>query len=93
MMSFWKNLFGGGGAKSGQATASVEYNGFTIRPEPYLEGGQYQTAGFIEKDIDGMRKSHRFVRADRYPTMENAVEFTVLKAKQMIDLQGDKLFG
>lgn len=92
-MSIWKSLFGGRATTAGQAATPVDYNGFTIRPEPYLEGGQYQTAGTIEKAIDGVRKSHRFVRADRYPTMENAVEFTIVKAKQLIDLQGDKLFG
>ena len=31
-------------------------------------------------------------RADAYPGREDAVAFTVTKAKQIIDLQGDRMF-
>ena len=59
----WARLAGGQAANEAEAPA-VEYNGFRIRPNPYRTGGQYQTAGTIEKDgPDGVRQ-HRFVRAD-----------------------------
>ncbi len=37
-------------------------------------------------------KQHRFIRADAYPGREDAISFTITKAKQIIDLQGDRIF-
>jgi hypothetical protein len=75
------------------AEAAIEYKGYRIRPAPYRTDGLYQTAGIIEKDdADGV-KQHRFVRADTHQTREAAVAFTISKAKQIIDLQGDRLFS
>jgi hypothetical protein len=71
----------------------VDYKGFVIRPAPFKTDGQYQTAGTIERDIDGVRKEHRFIRADAFASLADAVTFTVAKAQQMIDLQGDRMFG
>ena len=81
-------LFGGGGEGAGAkpaASSSVEYNGFTIRAEPYKEAGQYQTAGVITKEIDGVTKEHRFIRADRYASLDDAIAFTFAKGRQIID--------
>jgi hypothetical protein len=92
-MSFLKSLFGGkSAAKSEPAVEPVAYNGFTIRAAPYASEGQYQTAGTIEKEIDGVLKQHRFVRADRHASLESAVSFTVDKARQIVDLQGERIF-
>jgi hypothetical protein len=81
-------LFGGGqdsGGTKPAATSSVEYEGFTIRAEPYKEAGQYQTAGVIIKEIDGVTKEHRFIRADRYASLDDALAFTLAKGRQIID--------
>jgi hypothetical protein len=95
-MSFLKRLFGGGGsaatADPGPA-ASSEHVGFAIKATPYEEGGQWQMCGVIEKEIGGELKSHRFVRADRFPTRDQAAEFTLSKARQIIDQMGDRLFS
>lgn len=95
-MSFFKKLFGGGEAgekaPSGPA-AREEYEGFVILAEPYPEAGQFQLAGTITKEIGGEVKVHRFVRADRFPTREQAAEFTLTKARQIIDQNGERLFG
>jgi hypothetical protein len=32
------------------------------------------------------------VRADTHPTREAAIDFAISKAKQIIDLQGDRIF-
>ena len=64
-----------------------------IRPAPYLEGGEYQVAGVIEKTVEGTTRTHSFVRADRMASPEEAVSFTVLKARQIIDQQGERIFG
>ena len=74
------------------AAEAVEYKGFRIRPEPYSARGGYQTAGIIEKDFEAGVKEHRFVRAETHPSKDDAVAFSVTKAKQIIDEQGDRLF-
>jgi hypothetical protein len=73
-------------------TPVIEYKGCRIRPTPYGTNGQYQTAGVIERDPPDGVKEHRFVRADTHQNRDDAIEFTISKAKQMIDLQGDRMF-
>jgi hypothetical protein len=92
-MSFWKKLFGSAAADGAAAAeTSVEYKGFLIVAAPYLEGGQYQTAGRVEKEVDGVRKEHRFVRADRHAALEDAREFSLAKGRQIVDEQGERMF-
>jgi hypothetical protein len=92
-MSIFKRLFGGGGDDSApKAGASVEHNGFTIRAEPFKNEGQYQTCGVIEKDVAGERKVHKFIRAERHASFEGAVDFTLLKGRQIVDQQGETVF-
>ena len=92
-MSFWGALFGGrGAAAAAKVSDPVEYKGYVIRAAPYKNNGQYQTAGSIARDIGGVRKEHRFIRADAYPSYDDAVTFTVNKARQIIDLQGERMF-
>ncbi len=89
----WARLAGGQGAGgSDEPIAAVEYKGYRIRPTPYRTNGQYQTAGIIEKASAEGVKEHRFVRADTHQSKEDAIDFAISKAKQIIDLQGDRLF-
>lgn len=92
-MSLWRKLFGGGGTKEEPAAEAVEYNGFLIRPAPFIEDGQHQTCGIISKTIDGQLKEHRFIRADRFASRDDAIEVTLRKARQVIDEQGEKIFS
>lgn len=93
-MSLLSALFGRrAGSETAKVADPVEYKGFVIRAAPYKENGQYQTAGIIEREVDGVRKEHRFIRADAYASYEDAVNFTLGKARQMIDLQGERIFG
>ena len=94
-MSFWKSLFGGGSsatATSAKPGRTEDYKGFTIEAAPFKEGGQFQLAGRITKTVDGETREHSFLRADRFSTFEDAESFTFVKAKQMIDQMGDKVF-
>ncbi len=97
-MSFWSALFGrrSGAGTAGEAEPKlsdpVEYKGYVIRAAPYRNNGQYQTAGVIAREIDGVRKEHRFIRADAYANYDDAVTFTLSKARQIVDLQGDRIF-
>ena len=87
-------LAGGGGAQEASPAAAVEYNGYRIKPAPYqTDGGVYQTAGTIEKDGPDGTREHRFVRADTHPSRDDAINFAISKAKQIIDLQGDRIFS
>jgi hypothetical protein len=93
-MSFFKKLFGGGGeAAAPKAARSAEHKGFTIEARPYKEGGQFQLAGVISKEIDGVRKEHKYVRADRFTSLEEAAEIALVKGRQIIDEQGERLLG
>lgn len=93
-MSFLSALFGRrADAKAGRAAEPVEYKGFIIRAAPYKNNGHYQTAGTIEREIGGVRKEHRFIRADAFASFDDAVSFTLSKARQMVDLQGERMFG
>ena len=76
-----------------RAAPAVEYKGYRIRPTPYRNNGLYQTAGIIEKDTPEGVKEHRFIRADTHQGREDAIAFAVSKAKQIIDLQGDRIFA
>ena len=97
-MSFLKKLFGGGG---GEAKASapakpaktVEYQGYTINATPYQEGGQWQTCGVVTKEIDGVVKEHRFIRADRFSDQTAAADHAILKGQQIVDQVGERVFG
>lgn len=89
LKALWQRLVGGA-AKEAEA---ISYNGYLIRPTPYARGGSYQTCGVVTKEIAGEIKEHRFVRAETHPSREAAVEFSIAKARQLIDEQGDRLFG
>ena len=89
----WSRLASGEARQSADpAIPAVEYNGYRIRPAPYRTKDQYQTAGSIEKDTPEGVKEHRFIRADTYNSRDDAVAFTISKAKQIIDQQGDRIF-
>lgn len=93
LKSLWDSLMGkGGGGAEEVAAEPVEYKGYRIRPSPYQAGSQYQTSGIIEKDFPSGTKEHRFVRAESHPSREDAVEFSLIKARQIIDQQGDRMF-
>lgn len=92
-MSFWKKLFGASTSEPATKAEPIEYKGFTIRPEPFSEGGQYQTCAIVTKEIGGEMKEHRLVRADRFPSLDDATDTSLRKARQVIDEQGDRLFG
>jgi len=98
-MSFLKSLFGLGGGKEQGGTApagaakEAEHKGFMIRATPYKDGGQYQTAGTISKELGGEMKEYKFVRADRFSTLEEAADLSLSKGRQIIDEQGERMFN
>jgi hypothetical protein len=94
-MSFLKRLFGGGSdeAPGGKPAKQIEHKGFTIAATPYKNDGQYQTSGVVSKEIDGVVKEHRFIRADRFAALDDAVEVSLRKGQQLVDEQGERMFN
>jgi hypothetical protein len=95
-MSFLKSLFGRSDKKTGETAAAAkraEHKGFLIEARPYKEGSRYQTAGVIAKDVDGVRKEHKFIRADSFTTLEEAADLALSKGRQIVDEQGERMFG
>lgn len=95
-MSFLKRLFGGGGGDAaGEAAAAgqIEHRGYTVKATPFKADGQYQTCGVISREVDGVVKEHRFIRADRFAGLDDAAQTALNKGRQIIDEQGDRMFG
>ena len=96
-MSLLKKLFGIGGASEKPAKAVSEHvishEGYEIRATPYEEQGKWQLCGIISAEVDGVRREHHFIRADRFALIEDAVEMTFFKGRQIIDQTGARLFG
>lgn len=72
--------------------AEIEHEGYRIVATPMPEGSDFRICGVISKEIGGDVKEHRFIRADLLPSLEAANEMTIVKAKQIIKEQGERLF-
>lgn len=99
-MSLFSKLFGGGGQAGADArpettaaTQQIEHKGFTIRAMPFKAEGQFQTAGAITKEIDGEVKEHKFIRADRFASLDDATSLSLRKGQQLVDEQGERIFN
>lgn len=96
-MSFFKKLFGGGGGDKQTAAKNdakpEEYKGFLIQPQPVKQPGGFRIGARIEKDVAGTPRSHDLIRADIVSDPEEAERLSLQKARQVIDEQGERLFG
>jgi hypothetical protein len=94
LMDALRNLFGGGDA-AGEATpaaGAVEYHGYRITPAPERQTSGWNTAGVISKSFPDGVKEHKFIRVDTHMSRDDAVAFSITKAQQIIDEQGDRIF-
>jgi hypothetical protein len=98
-MSFLKKLFGGGdgGSKAAPGEDKVlgeeSYKDFLIKAIEMRAGSELQLAGIIEKDVAGERRTYKFVRADRMSSKDDLVAMAFGKGRQIIDEQGERIFG
>jgi hypothetical protein len=88
-MPFWSRFFGSASPADPAPAAAEAHKGFRITPTPIREGGQFRVSAMIEKD----GRTHRLIRADTTGSEDEARAISVAKAKQMIDEQGEGLFG
>ncbi len=87
-MPFWSRLFGSASADPAPGKGEA-YKDFRITPAPAKEGGQYRVGARIEKD----GRVHVLIRADTMASLEEAMAISLAKARQVIDEQGEKIFG
>lgn len=90
-------LFGGGpsgeeGSEQKVVGEPVTYEGYKIEAMPRKDGSQWQLYGRISKGEGDSLQVHELIRADYFSGLDEAVSFTVRKAQQVIDEQGDKIF-
>ncbi len=83
---------GGEPAAREESGTPVEYKGYVIRPLARRKGSEWLTTGVITKTVADETREHRFVRVDTHSSRDAAEAFTVTKAKQLIDEQGERLF-
>ena len=91
MASFFSKFFGGGGAA--KRGGPVPYQGLTIQAVPEPAGDRWRLAGVISKQGGDGTLERSFMRADTFPSREEAESFAIRKGKQIIDEQGEKLFA
>ena len=95
-MSWLKKLFGFGGAAEEDTPAggpTLEYKGFLIQSTPFKAEGQWQLCGVVSQTVDGERKEHRFIRADKFTDIEQAHDMALQKGRLIIDHQAGSLFS
>jgi hypothetical protein len=88
-MAFWSNWFSSAPVGEAKPTKTIEYKGYVIDAMPYKDGGQWQLAGRISKH----GKEHRFVRADKFTSADEAADIAISKGQLIIDQSGDRIFS
>ena len=91
-MSILSRLFGGGAKPEAQAEVSETYKEFRIFAAPRSDRDGYRVGARIEKEIGGEVKVHHLLRADTLRSLDEAQAFSIRKARQVIDEQGDAIF-
>lgn len=91
-MNLLSRLFGKTAAPA-KAVEPVLYKDCRIFPQPMPEGSTFRIAARIEKDFDGVTKTHQLIRADTRTSLEEASTASVDKAKVAIDQLGDTIFA
>jgi hypothetical protein len=87
-----RNLFRSGAPAPAAPAEAVEYKGYRITPAPERQPSGWNTAGLIAKTFEDGVKEHRFVRVDTHTSKDDAIAFSITKAQQIIDEQGERLF-
>lgn len=69
------------------------YQDCTLIAQPIRDGNQFRIAGRIEKKSGDSILQRHFIRADVFNGEKEAVEFTLRKARQIVDQHGASLFA
>ncbi len=99
MTSFFSNIIArlsAGPANEGPAQepqATEEYQSLVIRAAPEKAGDQWRLAGTIVKREGDTVLERFFLRADTFPSLQEAQSFSLRKGRQIIDERGRRLFA
>ncbi|MDR3373928.1 MAG: HlyU family transcriptional regulator [Ancalomicrobiaceae bacterium] len=93
-MSFLKRLFGlsSSSAAPSPQGPKQEYSGYEIEATPTKVGHEFQIQGII-RELEGEKREHHFIRADKIAGHDEAIEFIFRKGKQIIDQMGPRMFS
>lgn len=91
ILKFLRGL-GGGKSDPPARREAVDYKGFSIVATPRKAPGGWTTEGVISKQAGEATLSERFIRADVLMSEEEAADYAVMKARKIIDEQGERLF-
>jgi hypothetical protein len=90
MPNFLSRLFGS--SPPPPPADPIDHKGCRITPTPIKDGAVFRISARIEKEIGGTTKTHTLIRADTAPSLDEATEASINKAKLAIDQLGDTLF-
>ena len=76
----------------GEIAARERHAGYEILARPIHEGGTWRIAGSVCRGSGEDADQHDFVRADTVADHSEAVQLSLLKARQLIDDRGEALF-
>jgi len=83
---------GSGQSGPGEVTARETYEGFLLLARPRRDGGQWRVAGTIRREGDAEDgPAFDFVRADTMADPDEATRMCLVKARQIVDEQGERL--
>jgi hypothetical protein len=86
-----RRLFGKA-SEADRVTATEDYDGFEIQATPLRESDGWRVAGRVLWRRDGEVLQYDYVRADSFPSADNATAMTLAKGRQLIDERGQGLF-
>lgn len=92
MFGWLKKAMAGGPASPREVKGeTIEYKGYQVTPTPIPEGAQFRVSGIIVKPGEPEQR-HTFIRSDLVAGEDEACNFTLVKARLMIDQLGDRIF-
>ncbi len=82
------------GDRLGPIAAREHYNGYELLARPIREGGQWRLAGTVCRSGDeAAGTGYDFVRADTMADHDDCVRMCLVKGRQLVDEQGERLFA
>ena len=93
LMDALRNLFGAGANRRG---GTRRERGRVSRLPDHAGAGasgvRVEHRGRDQQDFPDGVKEHKFIRVDTHSSKDDAVAFSITKAQQIIDEQGDRIF-
>lgn len=91
MLNRFLSLFRSSAARDepAEVAASERYEGFELQARPRREANLWRVGGRICRPDDPDGPHHDFVRVDTMTSHEEAVQLSLVKARQIVDERGE----